>query len=125
MDKILESSFVDIVGNEINQIFLQIGGEWFVIMPKKGGEIVDFCPSDDPITLDLELTRLPIITQFEGLSIATIEKMGNEWEGSGFQISFNELFDKGLIIQSIYSGTKPDGFDDCLRIGVANYIYKI
>lgn len=123
--KELESSFVQAVSDEINQVFLQIGGDWFVVVGKKGGESVEFIPSTDPITLDLELRRMPMIAQFEGLKIAAIENMGNEWAGSGFQISFNEIYDKGLIIQSIYGGAKPENFDDCLRVGVANYIYKI
>ncbi|MGH1600675.1 hypothetical protein [Campylobacter majalis] len=123
--KKLESSFIHTVGDEINQVFLQIGGEWFVVVGKKGGESVEFIPSADPITLDLELRRMPMITQFEGLEISAIEAMGKELEGSGFQINFSEFYDKGLIIQSIYSGTKPENFDDCLRVGVANYIFKV
>lgn len=123
--KELESSFIHAVSDEINQVFLQIGGEWFVVVGKKGSESVKFAPSADPITLDLELRRMPMIAQFEGLKIAAIENMGDEWAGSGFQISFDEIYDKGLIIQSIYSGAKPENFDDCLRVGVANYIYKI
>ncbi|WP_169752949.1 hypothetical protein [Campylobacter mucosalis] len=107
MDKVLESSFVSVVDDEIERIFLQINGDWFAVFIKD--DSLNFCPSNDPITLDLELKRLPIITQFEGLVIDEL----NEIENIGFEINFA---DKSLVFKIL---------SNSLKIGVTNYIYKI
>lgn len=107
MDRVLESSFVSVVGDKIERIFLEINGEWFAVFIKD--DSLKFSPSNDPITLDLELKRVPIITQFEGFSISEI----NEIENIGFEINFT---DKSLVFKILQNS---------LKIGVTNYIYKI
>lgn len=120
--KILETSFINVVSDRINRVFLQIDGAWYVICGKKGSEILSFNPCDDPITLGIELRRMVMISQFEGLKIAFVEQIG--LKRCGYQIGFDKIYDQGLVIQSIYD-EKPSEFDGYLRVGVVNYIYKI
>lgn len=69
--------------------------------------------------------RLPILDQFVGLEVAEVRQIGEAWNGHGFELSFKDVPDKTLILQSIYTGSEPKEFDDCMRIGVGNYVYQI
>ena len=69
--------------------------------------------------------RLPILEQFVGFEVVEVRPIGEAWNGHGFEISFKGVPDKTLILQSIYTGSEPKGFDDCMRIGVGNYVYQV
>lgn len=69
--------------------------------------------------------RLPILDQFVGLEVTEARQIGEAWNGHGFEISFKGVPDKTLILQSIYTGSEPKEFGDCMRIGVGNYVYQV
>ncbi|CAD7286489.1 hypothetical protein [Campylobacter suis] len=114
--KTLESSFACVVGDEIVQIFLQVGGKWFFVCSPKDTNSIKFSQSDDPITLDLELTRIPMITQFEGLEVLSFQEIFEDKKAIGFIVNFSELSEKSLILSKSLENT--------LKMGVSNFIDK-
>jgi len=60
---------------------------------------------------------------FIGMTVTSTRHTDTAWNGHGFEISFKEKPEKTLIVQSSYTGPKPDGFEDCLRFGIGNYSY--
>jgi hypothetical protein len=50
--------------------------------------------------------------------------IGEAWNGHGFEICFEGLLGKTMLVQSIYAGEKPEGFDDCIRLGTGNYFWQ-
>lgn len=69
--------------------------------------------------------RLPILDQFVGLEVAEVRHIGEAWNGHGFELSFKGVPDKTLILQSIYTGSEPEEFNDCMRIGIGSYLYRV
>ncbi|MBQ4835695.1 hypothetical protein [Pseudoalteromonas luteoviolacea] len=67
--------------------------------------------------------RVPILEQFIGFEVVEVRQIGEVWNGHGFELSCKDVPDKTLIGQSIFTGSEPEDFDDCMRIGVGNYIY--
>ena len=127
-DKVVKDILVNIVEPEINIVYLLIENTWFEIHGEIGSEILGIHKLDSEIKENLDvfhwIGHLPILDQFIGRTISRVRRIGEAWNGHGFEFSFVDLFDKTLIVQSIYTGSEPKGFDDCLRIGVGNYIYS-
>ncbi|MCD8213334.1 MAG: hypothetical protein LUC34_04725 [Campylobacter sp.] len=123
--KILRKVLAQAVADEINQIYILADESWFVISPLIGGEILGIFDCDEPCEREFELKKLPVLSCFEGLKIHAVDELGKAWAGFGYEISFEDIFDKTLIVGSIYGGNKPSEFEDCLRVGVASYVYKI
>ncbi|MGY8870144.1 MAG: hypothetical protein ACKVJE_06850 [Pseudomonadales bacterium] len=126
----LESALANIVGDEINVVHLQFEGVWYSVHGLIGSEVMgfkrreeQFC--EEEINEGSRVRKLPILEQFIGLLIAEVRYIGEAWNGHGFEFSFVGIPDKTLILKSIYTGSEPKDFDDCMRIGVGNYVYQI
>ena len=61
---------------------------------------------------------------FVGKKIIQAHQIGEAWNGHGFELCFEKVPDRTMIVQSIYTGDKPDDFEDCLRLGVAIYQFE-
>jgi hypothetical protein len=123
-DEQLINITVNVVTPEINIVFLHFNNYIVEVRGAFGSEILKVEMTtrklDDIYNIEIECLQL-----FKGMTIYQSRIIGEPWNGYGFEISFKELLDRTLIIQSIYSGNIPKDFDDCLRIGIGNYIYKI
>jgi len=108
---------------EIDIVFLHFEDYVVEVFGAVGSEILKVEISSR--SHDVATVKLPILEAFEEKRINQIRIIGEAWNGYGFEISFDEPFDKTLLIQSIYCGHKPEGFEDCLRIGIGHYIYRI
>lgn len=126
----IEAALANVVADEINAVHLLLGGIWYSIHGLFCSEVLLFkCRSEqfkeERINDHSRLCKLPILEQFVGLEVVRVRRIGQAWNGHGFEFSFKNIPDKTLILQSIYTGSEPKDFDDCMRIGVGNYIYQI
>lgn len=115
---------VNVVTPEINIVFLHFDNYIVEVYGAFGSEIIKIEMANRAID-DIDNTEIESLQQFKGMTIYQSRIIGEPWNGYGFEISFKESFDKTLIIQSIYSGNRPNDIDDCLRLGIGNYIYRI
>jgi len=116
---------INVVDPEFNVVYLGTNKGVFSIQGEVGGEYLGVH----------RLQELPAITDqdgyiickyspfeiFEGHTISQARQIGSAWHGHGFELTFNDLLAQSMIIQSIYCGAKPEGFEDCLRLGVGHY----
>lgn len=126
----IEEALAQIVRPEINVVYLKIDGNWFAAHGEIGSEIMGFhkCKEKKIEKVSEEFTwtgTLPILDQFVGSKIVEIRHIGTVWNGHGFEFSFENEPSKTLILQSIYTGSEPKDFVDCMRIGVGNYLYEV
>ncbi len=125
-NKVLVDFFVDIVEPEINIAYLVFVDNSYAVSGAIGSEIITMTQTESKY-LQIENKQLK---QFEPYSIflnkkiIQVRSIGEEWNGHGFEISFEGMHDKTMILQSIYSGDKPEGFDDCIRLGIGQYYYS-
>ncbi|MDF2485628.1 MAG: hypothetical protein K0R46_1796 [Herbinix sp.] len=125
-NKVLVDFFVDIVEPEINIAYLVFVDGIYAVSGAIGSEIITMIQTDS-IHLQIENKQLK---QFEPYSIflnkkiIQVRNIGEEWNGHGFEISFEGMYDKTMILQSIYTGDNPEGYDDCIRLGVGQYYYS-
>ncbi|WP_420644849.1 hypothetical protein [Candidatus Leptofilum sp.] len=129
MGKVLQDAMVNVVDPEINVVYLKTEESWFEIHGEFGSEILGIHKIASEVLekeeIGLRTSHIPRLDQFIGLTIARARQIGEAWNGHGFEFSFKELADKTLIVQSIYTGTEPKDFYDCLRIGVGDYVHRI
>lgn len=59
---------------------------------------------------------------FVGRQIAQVRTLGEAWNGHGFELTFYGLPEQTMLIQSIYSEPRPEGLEDCLRLGIGMYV---
>jgi len=128
--EILESALANIVEPEINVVHLNIGGEWYSAHGEIGSEILGFHKREEKVIEEKInegswVGKLPILDQFIGHKIVEVRQIGEAWNGHGFEFSFDDIPNKTLILQSIYTGSEPKDFNDCMRIGVGNYVYAV
>jgi len=126
----LDSALANVVADEINVVHLCFGGMWYSVHGLIGSEVMGFKRREqqfheEVINEGSVICRLPVLEQFVGLEVVEVRQIGEAWNGHGFELSFKDVPDKTLILQSIYTGSEPKGFDDCMRIGVGNYVYQI
>lgn len=119
---------VNAVNHEFNVLYLKFEADWFAVSPYIGGEILAFqkCEAPSEGKADDRSTRtlpFPQFGIFENRKVATTRHIGEAWNGHGFEFTFADLFDKTLIVQSIYTGGEPKDFFDCLRLGIGTYFY--
>jgi len=127
---IIKNATANIVGGEINIVFLLINDTWYSIHGLIGSEIIGIKRTDNDLKSMHDLRdnthcNLPVLNQFIGLKIIQSRQIGEAWNGHGFEFSFEGVPEKTLLIQSIYTGSEPKDFNDCLRVGVGNYTYRI
>jgi len=117
----LRNISIHVVSPEINIVFLHFDEFDVEIFGAFGSEILKI---EIAIRRDTFPTvELPQLNMFRNQRINQIRIIGEAWNGYGFEVSFDGIFDRTLIIQSIYSGDKPEGLEDCLRIGIGHYVY--
>ena len=126
----LDQALANIVADEINVVHLLFGGIWYSVHGLVGSEVMGFIRrteqfQEERINDGSYVGRLPILDQFVGLEVAEVRHIGEAWNGHGFEISFKDVPDKTLILQSIYTGSEPKEFNDCMRIGAGNYVYQV
>jgi hypothetical protein len=127
--QVLEKVLVHVVEPEYIALSLKFPDGWYTIKGEIGSEILGFHKSSGTLTeyRSWPMSWLGPYQPFEvfiGKKVASTRHIGNAWNGHGFEISFEEVPEKTLIVQSIYTAPKPSGFDDCLRLGIGNYSYS-
>ena len=126
--QVLEKVLVHVVEPEYNVLYLKFPDGWYEARGEIGSEILGFHKSSEAPIEDKSLPESWIgpYKQFEvfiGKKVASTRHIGNAWNGHGFEISFEDIPDKTLIVQSIYTAPKPADLEDCLRLGIGNYSY--
>ena len=126
--QILEKVLVHVVEPEYNALYLKFPDGWYQARGEIGSEILGFHKSSEPPIEDKSCHQSWIggykpFEVFIGKKVVSTRHIGDAWNGHGFEISFEELPEKTLIVQSIYTTPKPPGFEDCLRLGIGNYSY--
>jgi hypothetical protein len=128
-NKILEECIIQLVSHEINIVYLRINKKWYAIHGEIGSEIIGFHKIDEKVQEKKlsEITwnvNLSTVDDFLGHEIVQVRQVGEAWNGHGFEFSFKDIPDKTIIVQSIYTGSEPKDFADCIRVGVCNYHYQ-
>ncbi|MCG7549253.1 hypothetical protein [Pseudoalteromonas sp. Of7M-16] len=126
----LDSALANVVADEINVVHLLFDGVWYSVHGLVGSEVMGFKRSLEQFQEESSnegrcVCRLPMLEQFIGFEVVEVRQIGEAWNGHGFELSFKDVPDKTLILQSIYTGSEPEDFNDCMRIGVGNYVYKV
>jgi hypothetical protein len=121
--KMLIDFMVDIVEPEFNIAYLIFTDSVYAVRGTLGSEVITINQINysDINFENRQIIRFEPYSVFFNKKIIQARSMGEEFNGHGFEICFEELFDKSMIIQSIYAGDKPKGFDDCIRLGIGQY----
>ena len=124
----LEKVLVQVVAPEFNGLYLQLTQGWYVASGEIGSEILGFHKmAEAPIVNRMsDLTWVGPFQPFDifvGKKVALARHIGEAWNGHGFELSFEALPDKTMIVQSIYTGSQPKEFNDCIRLGIGQYYY--
>ena len=123
--QLLTSIHVHLVDGEANVVYLISNRNGFVIDGAADGEILRIARLDASIEelrqSDMNIVDCRPFGIFLQHQVREIREIGLPWKGHGWEISFEGLFGKTMIVQSIYGAPKPEGFENCLRLGVAEY----
>ena len=123
---------VQVVTPEYNSLTIATDAGVFEFIPEIGGEIVgihkieklpelgDYREHGD---LLFKKGHFQPFEAFIGKQIKHVRMIGEAWNGHGYEISFRGLYEKTMIIGSIYSGDTPKDFNDCLRLGIGTYYW--
>jgi hypothetical protein len=126
--KTLSNFFAHIVGDQFNIAYLLIDTLVYPIHGLIGSEIIGIGETLEEISIindkSKDIVEFPPFSTFYNKKICQIRMIGEAWNGHGFEFSFEDIYDKTMIIQSIYSGEKPEDYEDCLRLGIGCYYYK-
>ncbi len=125
-NRVLERSLVQVVHPEFNVFYLVFADGSLAIHGRVGGEVLAIAPVDTPPTPGrtsdtTTVVAFPAFDQFAGRRIAAARTVGSAWNGHGFEFSFDGIYDRTMIVQSIYTGAEPPDRFDCLRLGVGFY----
>ena len=125
---LIQTILINVVEPEFNVVFLKTDVGDFQIHGKIGSEYlgIEECKSFPEVMNEdgYIICSYPPFAVFEGKRITQARQIGTVWNGHGFEFSFDGIHDKTMIIQSIYTGEKPEGYDDCLRLGIGTYAYS-
>lgn len=126
----LDAALANIVADEINAVHLLFDSVWYSAHGLIGSEVMGFKRRNEQFCEEATnegscVCKLPVLEQFVGLEVVETRQIGEAWNGHGFEFSFLGLPEKTLILQSIYTGSEPRDFGDCMRIGVGNYVYQV
>jgi hypothetical protein len=124
--RVLERALVQVVAPEFNVLYLLCDDQSFAVQGRVGGEVLEIVPMDKrPAEGRLNdctsVVAFPAFEQFARRRIASARMIGCAWNGHGFELSFDGIFDRTMIVQSIHTGADPPDFSDCLRLGVGVY----
>ena len=125
---IVSQILVNIVDPEFNVVFLKTDKGVFSLQGEMGAEYLGVRKLDSmPEQTDDEgyiICPYKAFECFVGKKIIQAHQIGEAWNGHGFELCFDNMPDKTMIVQSIYTGDKPEEFEDCLRLGVGNYQFR-
>jgi len=124
----LEKALVNYVADEFNVLYLKAGGRWFAAQPEIGGEILGFhelgaSPKERQTSDGSGIVSFVMFDRFMGAQVTAVRQMGEAWNGHGFELSFDGIVDHTLLVQSIFTGSEPEDYSDCLRLGVGSYVH--
>jgi len=127
--QVLENVLINVVEPEYNVLYLKVSSGWYSACGEIGSEILGFKKLEEPpiegaTSQSSWVGPYKPFNIFIGKKINNTRHIGEAWNGHGFEISFENMADRTLIVQSIYTGTEPEGFDDCLRLGIGQYSYE-
>jgi hypothetical protein len=124
--KVLVDFIVHIVEPEINIAYMVFTDSICAVNGAIGSEIITINKVIDNNLLfeKIQLRRFEPYSMFYNRKIIQIRVIGNEWNGHGFEINFEGICNNSMILQSIYAGDKPSGFEDCIKLGIGNYYYS-
>ena len=124
--RVLLRFLVQIVPPEFNVAYLGLDVGVWCIQGRIGGEILQIIPVEE---IPVEKQEGVLVKSFEPFSIflnrriVQARSIGSAWNGHGFEFSFEGLLDRTMIVESIYTGEKAPGFEDCLRLGLGYYFH--
>ena len=125
---VLWQFLVQIVAPEFNVAYLLLDNATYAIQGRIGGEVLEIVLVDSAPLINADnntaVKEFAPFSLFLGRRIIGARTIGGAWNGHGFEFSFEGLWDKTMIIQSIYTGAAPPGFEDCLRLGIGEYIFE-
>lgn len=110
-------------------VVLRFEDALYTVTPWDGGALVQLLLVDSDKELPADLgpgawyQPCAEAAAFHGCSVKQARAIGCAWNGHGLEMSFSGEHARTLIIQSIMAGDLPEGFVDCLRVGVASYTY--
>lgn len=124
----LEKTLINYVADEFNVLYLKADGRWFAAQPEIGGEILGFhelgtSPTEGPTSDGSGIVNCAMFERFIGARVTAVRQMGEAWNGHGFELSFYGIVDHTLLVQSIHTGSEPEDYSDCLRLGVGSYVH--
>ena len=129
--QVLKRVLLNIVGHEFNVLYLQFTSGWFRALGINGSETLGFYKFEgEPVEGPTDETGIgqictfPPFEIFTGKEVAEVRQTGEAWNGHGFEFTFTNLFDKTLIVQSIYTGNEPKDYIDCIKLGIGTYFYN-
>jgi len=122
---LLNRLLINVVTDEFNVVYLETDKGVFALHGKMGGEYLGVHPLPEmPVPTEQEgvmICPYPPFNGFLGQRISQVRQIGSAWNGHGYELSFKDVLNKTMIVQSIHSGDKPDDLEDCLRLGVGHY----
>jgi len=125
----MQSVLVHVVEREANVVYLITEDGGFAIDGALDGEILRIAQLQTTIEVlrgsGMKIIEYPPFGVFLQHRIHEVREIGLPWKGHGWEISFEGLSGKSMIVQSIYAAPKPEGFENCLRLGVAEYQWDI
>lgn len=127
--QVLEKILIHVVEPEYNVLYLKFSNGWYEAKGEIGSEILGFhksneIPQEDKSHPGSWIGPYRPFDFFIGKTVASTRHIGSAWNGHGYEISFKEIPEKTLIVQSIYTDPKPDAFEDCLRLGIGTYSFN-
>jgi hypothetical protein len=128
--KILQQILVNVVEPEFNVLHLQVDEIWFSIYGRSGSDYLGIYQRIETFEEKILgygnwVGKLPMLDCFLGKKIVAARQIGKSCDGHGFEFGFEDLTNTTLLVQSIYTGTEPKGFNDCIRIGIGNYVCEM
>lgn len=124
--KKLKKALVDYAEPEFNILFLEFyDGTILEFHGLEGSESIGMGISNSNRIHELKESLIEYypFSLFYNKEFLEMRIVGEKWNGYGVELSFSDQMEKTLLVQSIYSGTLPEGFVDCIRLGVGNYKY--
>jgi len=122
---LLKTVLINVIDPEFNVVYLETNKGIFALQGEIGGEYLGVNRlSELPEITEQDgyiVCKYPPFNIFEGSTISQARQIGSAWHGHGYEFSFEDVFTKTMIVQSIYCGSKPNDLEDCLRLGVGCY----
>ncbi|WP_108650239.1 hypothetical protein [Dongshaea marina] len=121
----VKTILINVVDPEFNVVYLETDKGVFSLQGEMGGEYLGVHRrSELPEITNQDgciICKHQPFNMFEGKTISQARQIGAAWHGHGYEFNFEGVFNRTMIVQSIYCGAQPKGLGDCLRLGVGYY----